>query len=173
MPGAAFYCGFLSLLFNASAPTVRYACIMNSDTDSHWQNKNNCQNENKRQNKNTENTPETADKITSVSDTSEHSTNEYTAAEKINALRTTIDNLDAAIVHLLAERFKTTKKVGEIKAKAGFLPEDRKREEYQLDRLKRLAKESGLDENIAEKYKIFVVEETKKRHVRIIESETM
>ena len=35
------------------------------------------------------------------------------------------------------------------------------------------AKESGLDENIAEKYKIFVVEETKKRHVRIIESETM
>ena len=37
-------------------------------------------------------------------------------------LRNSIDNIDAALVHLLAERFKTTQKVGRLKADSSHAP---------------------------------------------------
>lgn len=43
---------------------------------------------------------------------------------KIKALRQSIDNVDTAIVSLLAERFKYTSQVGVLKARAGFAPAD-------------------------------------------------
>ena len=39
-------------------------------------------------------------------------------------LRSSIDNIDAALVHLLAERFKATQQVGAIKAAAQLPPGD-------------------------------------------------
>ena len=39
-------------------------------------------------------------------------------------LRSSIDNIDAALVHLLAERFKATQQVGELKAAAGLPQEE-------------------------------------------------
>ena len=54
------------------------------------------------------------------------------AVAKIKALRQSIDNIDSAIVSLLAERFKATSQVGVLKAGAGFAPEDTKREDYQI-----------------------------------------
>ena len=41
---------------------------------------------------------------------------------KIASLRQSIDNVDTAIVSLLAERFKYTSQVGALKARAGFAP---------------------------------------------------
>ena len=38
--------------------------------------------------------------------------------------RATIDNIDAALIHILAERFKCTQKVGYLKAELGLTPED-------------------------------------------------
>ena len=38
------------------------------------------------------------------------------ALEELEDLRASIDNLDAALVHLLAERFKCTQRVGRLKA---------------------------------------------------------
>jgi chorismate mutase len=38
-------------------------------------------------------------------------------------LRDSIDNLDAALIHILAERFKCTQRVGEIKASFGLPPQ--------------------------------------------------
>lgn len=66
-------------------------------------------------------------------------------------LRDSIDNLDAALVHLLAERFKCTEQVGRLKARAGFPPADPDREAVQIERLRRLSEESGLDPVFAEK----------------------
>lgn len=57
------------------------------------------------------------------------------AVAKIAALRQSIDNVDTAIVSLLAERFKYTSQVGVLKARAGFAPADYKREDYQIERL--------------------------------------
>ena len=89
------------------------------------------------------------------------------AVEAITALRQTIDNVDSAIISLLAERFKATSRVGVLKAQAGFAPEDMKREDYQIERLHRIAVDAGLDPDIAEMYREFVVTEAKKRHARI------
>lgn len=88
---------------------------------------------------------------------------------QISELRQSIDNIDNAVVSLLAERFKATAQVGVLKAQAGFAPADFKRENRQMTRLRRVADEAGLDVEIAEKYREFVVEEAKKRHRRIAE----
>ena len=76
---------------------------------------------------------------------------------KIKMLRQSIDNVDMAIIALLAERFKYTTQVGVLKARAGFAPADYKREDYQIERLHRLAMDAGLDPEIAEIYREFVV----------------
>ena len=60
-----------------------------------------------------------------------------------------------------------TAQVGQLKAKAGFAPADYQREDYQIQRLHRIAEDAGLDPDIAEMYREFVVTETKKRHARI------
>lgn len=86
------------------------------------------------------------------------------AAAKIVTLRQSVDNIDNAVISLLAERFRTTRSIGELKAKAGFAPADAKRESEQISRLLELAKAAGLDAPIAIKYHEFVVTEAKKRH---------
>lgn len=89
---------------------------------------------------------------------------------KIKSLRQSIDNVDTAIVSLLAERFKYTSQVGVLKARAGFAPADYKREDYQIERLHRIAVDAGLDPDIAEMYCEFVVTEAKRRHKRIADA---
>ncbi len=42
--------------------------------------------------------------------------------------RATIDNIDAALVHILAERFRCTQRVGHIKARLDLPPADSARE---------------------------------------------
>ena len=54
--------------------------------------------------------------------------------------RASIDNIDAALVHLLAERFKITKAVGRYKASADLPPADPAREEVQIARLRTLGR---------------------------------
>ena len=56
--------------------------------------------------------------------------------------RASIDNIDAALVHMLAERFRCTKAVGVLKAEHGLPPADPAREEQQIDRLRQLAKDA-------------------------------
>lgn len=92
------------------------------------------------------------------------------AVAKIDALRQSIDNVDTAIVSLLAERFKYTSQVGVLKAQAGFAPADYKREEQQIERLHGIATAAGLDPEIAEMYREFVVTEAKRRHKRIADA---
>ena len=48
--------------------------------------------------------------------------------------RDTIDNLDAALVHLLAERFRCTQQVGLLKARLDLPPADPGREQQQAAR---------------------------------------
>lgn len=83
--------------------------------------------------------------------------------------RATIDNIDAALVHILAERFRCTQNVGYIKAKNDLPPADPAREEQQITRLRALAEESGLDPVFAEKFLNFIVKEVIHHHERIRE----
>jgi chorismate mutase len=86
-------------------------------------------------------------------------------------LRSSIDNIDAALVHLLAERFKATQQVGELKADQGLPPADPAREARQIDRLRELARDAGLDPQFAEKFLNFIIAEVI-RHHEAIASET-
>ncbi|MCB0905312.1 MAG: chorismate mutase, partial [Actinobacteria bacterium] len=56
------------------------------------------------------------------------------APAELARLRGSIDNIDAALVHLLAERFKITKAVGRYKASADLPAADPDRERQQVDR---------------------------------------
>ncbi len=83
---------------------------------------------------------------------------------QLTRLRASIDNLDAALVHLLAERFKCTQQVGELKAALRMPPSDPERERVQMARLRLLAEESGLDPLFAEKFLAFVIAEVISNH---------
>ncbi|CCH79908.1 Chorismate mutase [Nostocoides japonicum T1-X7] len=82
-------------------------------------------------------------------------------------LRASIDNIDAALIHLLAERFKCTQQVGALKAERGMPPADPGREAQQIARLRALADEAGLDPQFAEKFLNFIVAEVIHHHEAI------
>ena len=79
--------------------------------------------------------------------------------EQLAEYRSSIDNIDAALVHLLAERFKVTRRVGEYKAAVGMPPADLEREALQVQRLRDLAENAGLDPLFSEKFLRFVIDE--------------
>jgi chorismate mutase len=87
--------------------------------------------------------------------------------QEILDLRASIDNIDAALVHLLAERFKMTRRVGELKAVGGLPPADPSRDRQQVDRLKDLAAGAGLDPEFTEQFRNFIVSEVIRHHERI------
>ena len=89
------------------------------------------------------------------------------AREELLRLRSSIDNMDSMLVHLLAERFKVTQRVGELKAKHGMPPADPDREAKQIARLRSLAEESQLDPEFAEKFITFIVREVVRHHEHI------
>ena len=78
--------------------------------------------------------------------------------------RKSIDNIDAALIHMLAERFRITQPVGEYKAKTTLPPADPDREKTQIARLRRLAEESELDPEFSEKFLRFIIDEVIRHH---------
>jgi chorismate mutase len=92
---------------------------------------------------------------------------ESDAARELARLRSSIDNLDAALIHLLAERFACTRQVGELKATSGMPPADPTREAYQIKRLRSLSEESGLDPEFAEKVLNLIINEVIRHHTQI------
>ena len=78
--------------------------------------------------------------------------------------RKSIDNIDAALVHMLAERFRITQAVGEHKARSQLPPADPGREEKQIARLRKLAEEADLDPEFSEKFLRFIIEEVIRHH---------
>ena len=86
--------------------------------------------------------------------------------EVLNRYRKSIDNIDAALVCLLAERFKITQAVGAYKATANLPPADPGREEAQIARLRRLSEEAELDPEFSEKFLRFIIDEVIRHHVQ-------
>jgi chorismate mutase len=84
--------------------------------------------------------------------------------EQIASMRGTIDNLDAALIHILAERFKCTQLIGILKARHGAAPADPGREDRQVARLHALAEGAKLDPAFAEKLLNFIIAEVLRHH---------
>ena len=89
------------------------------------------------------------------------------ARTELLQLRASIDNIDAALIHMLAERFRCTKAVGVLKATHGLPPADPSREGQQIARLRQLAKDAHLDPDFAEKFLNFVIKEVIRHHEQI------
>ncbi|MGY6552501.1 MAG: chorismate mutase [Erythrobacter sp.] len=80
------------------------------------------------------------------------------------SFRKSIDNIDAAIIHMLAERFRITQAVGEYKARAALPPADPGREARQIQRLRKLSEEADLDPEFSEKFLRFIIDEVIRHH---------
>ncbi|GAA5059255.1 chorismate mutase [Erythrobacter westpacificensis] len=84
--------------------------------------------------------------------------------QTLAAFRKSIDNIDAALIHMLAERFRITQAVGEYKARTQLPPADPSREARQIERLRKLAVEADLDPEFSEKFIRFVIDEVIRHH---------
>ena len=95
---------------------------------------------------------------------------EQDTQKQLKEHRDSIDNIDAALVFLLSERFKITYKVGVLKAENTLLPADKSREAQQVSRLRKLSKEADLDPEFAEKMLNFIIAEVISNHEKIRDS---
>ncbi len=86
------------------------------------------------------------------------------ALAELRCYRDSIDNIDAALIHMLAERFRCTQAVGALKARHHLPPADPAREREQVARLRQLAITAKLDPEFAEKFLAFVIKEVIRHH---------
>jgi chorismate mutase len=89
--------------------------------------------------------------------------------QTLQRLRGSIDNIDAALIFMLAERFRCTQQVGVLKAEHGMPPSDPEREKRQIERLRALAEDAELDPEFAQKWFRFVVAEVIQHHEQAAE----
>ena len=89
---------------------------------------------------------------------------EQDTQKQLKEYRDSIDNIDAAMIFLLSERFKITHKVGVLKAENTLLPADKSREAQHVSRLRKLSKEADLDPEFTEKMLNFIIAEVISNH---------
>lgn len=92
--------------------------------------------------------------------------------DELFSVRSSIDNIDAALIHMLAERFKATQRVGVLKAAHSLPAADPGREAAQIARLRTLAQQADLDPVFAEKFLNFIIDEVIRHHQAISEGLT-
>ncbi|MDO9502180.1 chorismate mutase [Falsiroseomonas sp.] len=97
----------------------------------------------------------------------EDTTAEQAAPEDLWRLRRSIDNIDTALVAMLAERFRVTREVGQLKARHRLEAVDVAREEAKVARLRENAARAGLDEDFAEEFIRRVMAEVVRQHREI------
>lgn len=93
------------------------------------------------------------------------------ATDRLSSYRQTIDNIDAVIVHSLAERFRCTEDVGILKARYGLPPTDKAREARQHDRLARIASDAKIDPQLVKEVMDFIISKVVQRHQQIAEGQ--
>ncbi|WP_449415517.1 chorismate mutase [Ochrobactrum teleogrylli] len=94
----------------------------------------------------------------------------HEAAAQLSSYRKSIDNLDSALLNILAERFRCTEQVGHLKAEQAMPAIDSERERRQMDRLKSIAIDVGLSQHFVEGLMRMIVRAVVERHKEIAAS---
>jgi chorismate mutase len=84
--------------------------------------------------------------------------------DELQRLRSKIDELDAKLIEVLAERFRLTGRVGQYKLEHNLPFRDQAREDAQAARLVELAKQQGLDPDLAERLLRQIIDEVVSNH---------
>ena len=87
----------------------------------------------------------------------------------LGELRASIDNIDAALVYMLAERFRCTEAVSHLKAEHNLPPADKVREAEQIARLRRLAEDARFNPDFVEKFLNFLISNVIRHHEAVNE----
>ena len=97
-------------------------------------------------------------------ETSPHPARDTASDPILAGFRSSIDNIDAALIHILAERFRITQAVGAYKAQHKLPPSDLGREQRQIARLRKLAEDAKLDPEFSEKFLRFIIQDVIRHH---------
>jgi chorismate mutase len=89
---------------------------------------------------------------------------DHSIPTKLLELRASIDNIDGAVILMLAERFRCTRVIGSLKTEHNLPPSDPDRETQQVVRLRALAAHAGLDPDFAEGFHKYVAREVVRHH---------
>jgi chorismate mutase len=82
-------------------------------------------------------------------------------------LRNEIDRLDESLIEILAQRFRITHEIGQLKKATNLPPVDAQREERQAQRIKDIANKLGLREAVALKVLRVIIDEVVNDHKKI------
>ncbi|MBN2625512.1 MAG: chorismate mutase [Spirochaetales bacterium] len=89
--------------------------------------------------------------------------------DELKSLRDSLDRIDRSLIELIAERFRITGEVGQLKKRMNLPSTDRERERLQMERISALAEEYGLDPQIARSVLRLLIDEAVRNHNRIKE----
>ena len=85
---------------------------------------------------------------------------------ELDLLRSRIDELDEALIDLLARRFEVSRRIGEIKRASALAARDEDREAQQRARMRALAARAGLSPELAEAVLQLIVDRVVEEHQR-------
>ncbi|WP_447920522.1 chorismate mutase [Achromobacter aegrifaciens] len=88
---------------------------------------------------------------------------------ELASLRAEVDEIDQQIMLLLGVRFRCTDMIGELKREHDMDLVDPKREEQQVERIRRLAQEAGVPPALAETILREVIDTVVDHHTRLRE----
>jgi len=87
--------------------------------------------------------------------------------DNLAILRARIDALDESWVEILAQRFRVTEEIGNLKKAGNLPPVDQKREAGQMERVRQAARRHGLREEVAVKVLRTLIDEVVMNHKRL------
>lgn len=88
-------------------------------------------------------------------------------SDDLDVLRAEIDAIDERFVRLLSERFRVTRRVGQLKHERGLAPQDATREAQIDAKVRRLATDHHLDESLVSEVLRAVIDRVVEEHRRL------
>lgn len=94
------------------------------------------------------------------------------ALRVLHESRDAIDKIDEELIYLIEKRTSLSKDIASAKIILGIPIEDKKREDYIQDKIKKISKQKKIDENCIKKIMKILMDLNKKEQDKILRRET-